>query len=171
MRVRDLPNLEKRGFLTHQRGNFCINIEPSDNYEECQENTKNEVLKLIQILTSKEATLLPWKEKDYAKSKEINPTNIGKIQHLTYAELRKIYIDNGFFWTGQSKVYLYLYLGFSKKYSAFRGTVERDLKEADIIWYKRTLQAERRYLLGYVTGSHRDVDCDKIEQMSNFLRT
>jgi hypothetical protein len=97
---------------------------------------KNEVLKLIRILTSKGATLLPWKEKDYAKTKEINSTNMQKIQHLSYTEVRKIYIDNGFFWTGQSKVYLYLYLGLPKNYSAFRGTVERDLKEADIIWYK-----------------------------------
>jgi hypothetical protein len=40
MRVQDLPKLVDREFHTHQRGNFCINIEPSDTYEECQENTK-----------------------------------------------------------------------------------------------------------------------------------
>jgi hypothetical protein len=162
--AKDLPIPKNRGFKYLWRGNFCLTIEPAASKEEIEENVNEAVQELVKIMVRAGAQLLPWKEEDYAMQEVVSKTNLDQFLNKTYEKKRKLYINSGWFKTNTRKVYVYMYWGLPRRYEKFRTTVESQLKEKDIVWYKKTLQGEKRYELGFVRGSHRGADLRRIEE-------
>lgn len=163
--AKPLPTPLNRGFNHQWRANFCITIEPENTKEETEGKVNEAVEELVKILVSKGAELLPWKEAEYDKNHVVNKGTIDQFQSLPYQTKRKRYIDSGYFKTDTRKVYLYLYLGLPREYVKFRPKVESLLKDIGIVWYVQTLQAERRYPIGYVKGSHQRTDIKRVKAM------
>jgi hypothetical protein len=161
--ARDLPAPKFRDCGKEQRRtNFCLTIEAGETKQETEENANAAVNKLAKILVKTGAQILPWKEAKFEKNLVVNKETEQKFIDLPYPEKRKLYVDSGYVKASSTKVYLYLYLGIPKSYASYRDRVERALKEVDIVWFKHTLQAERRLEIGYVRGSHPKVDTQRV---------
>jgi hypothetical protein len=147
------------------RGNFCITVEPAATQAEMEENVDKAMQQLFTVLVKAGAEILQWKEEKYDKKKVVTKATLNQVLEMPYKDKKALYIDSAFFYPNYRKVYPYLYLGLPRRYSKFRGKVEQTLKEIDAVWYVNTLQAETRYPLGFVLGSHQRADPKRIKEI------
>jgi hypothetical protein len=162
--ARTLPAPRQHGFVSQWRGNFCIKIEAAETRAETEENLHEAINKLVKIMVDAKANLLPWKEKNFEARHMVDQVTFEDFQNLPFHEMRKLYLDSAFYTAKSKVVYAYLYWGLPRKYERFRASVENQLKEVGIIWYVRTLQAENRYPLGFIKGSHQKTDLAQLEE-------
>ena len=162
--AKKLPDPIQHGFKAQWRGNFCIKIEPADTRAETEENVQDAIHKLVTIMVEAKAQLLPWKEKEYEKQHVVNQENLENFVNLPFYEMKKKYINSAFYTAKSRLVYLGMYWGLPRKYPSFRKEVETKLDEIGITWYKQTIQAENRYTLGFIKGSHQKTDLVRLQE-------
>jgi hypothetical protein len=156
---------EGKKYTDQWRSNFCITVEPAATQEEMEENVDKAMQQLFTVLVNAGAEILPWKEEKYDKKKVVTKATLNQVLVMPYKEKKGLYIDSAIFYPQFRKVYPYLYLGLPRRYSKFRGKVEQTLKEIDAVWYVNTMQAETRYPLGFVLGSHKRADPKRIQEI------
>ena len=152
-------------YTAQWRGNFGVTVEPAATQAEMEENVDKAMQQLFTVLVKAGAEILPWKEEKYDKKKVVTKATLNKVLEMPYKEKKALYIDSALFYPDYRKVYPYLYLGLPRRYAKFRGKVEKHLKEIDAVWYVNTIQAETRYPLGFVLGSHQRADPKRIQEI------